>query len=64
MVGGGFREGLYDVAALAAEFQRDRAVGVSDLLSGYERQRLRSAQAHVGRSQAASTQYLERQNWH
>ncbi len=64
MVGGGFREGLYDVAVLAAGFQRDRAVGISDLLSGYERQRLPSVQAHVGRSRAASAQYLERQNWH
>jgi hypothetical protein len=62
MVGGGFRHGLYDVAALAAGFHNGRALTVTDLLSGYEEDRLRSAQAHVERSQAASAQYLERQN--
>jgi 2-polyprenyl-6-methoxyphenol hydroxylase-like FAD-dependent oxidoreductase len=60
MVGGGFRQGLYDVAALAAEFRNSRALPPSDLLSGYERERLPSAQTHVERSQAASAQYLER----
>lgn len=62
MVGGGFRQGLYDVAALAAGFHDGRAFPATDLLSGYEQDRLRSAQAHVERSQAASAQYLERQN--
>lgn len=61
MVGGGFRQGLYDVAALATGFQNGRALRATDLLSGYEQQRLSSAQAHVEHSQAASAQYLERQ---
>jgi len=64
MVGGGFRQGLYDVAALAEGFQSGRSLPVSDLLSAYEQQRLSSAQAHVERSQAASAQYLERRSRH
>jgi 2-polyprenyl-6-methoxyphenol hydroxylase-like FAD-dependent oxidoreductase len=62
MVGGGFRQGLYDVAAFAAGLQKSQALPVADLLSSYERQRLPSAQAHVERSQAASARYLNRQN--
>jgi 2-polyprenyl-6-methoxyphenol hydroxylase-like FAD-dependent oxidoreductase len=61
MVGGGFRHGLYDVAALAASFERG-GFSVTEVLAGYEQQRLHSAQAHVERSQEASAQYLERRD--
>jgi len=62
MVGGGFRQGLYDVAALDAEVRRRPGLALTSVLSPYEQQRLPSAQAHVERSQAASIHYLER--WH
>jgi 2-polyprenyl-6-methoxyphenol hydroxylase-like FAD-dependent oxidoreductase len=59
MVGGGFRQGLYDVAVLVTAF---RGGGVPlDVLSGYEQQRLPAARSHVERSEAASARYLERQ---
>jgi 2-polyprenyl-6-methoxyphenol hydroxylase-like FAD-dependent oxidoreductase len=64
MVGGGFRQGLYDVAALAAGFRRDRRVPVTDVLAHYEQERVASAQAHVARSQAASARFLQRKNLH
>ncbi len=60
MVGGGFRHGLYDVAALSAAFDNDGTLEVPRILDSYEHQRLASAQAHVEQSQAASQQYLER----
>jgi 2-polyprenyl-6-methoxyphenol hydroxylase-like FAD-dependent oxidoreductase len=63
MVGGGFRQGLYDVAALSAEFENGKKLDVARLLERYQRQRLASAQAHVEQSQAASQSYLERRNW-
>jgi 2-polyprenyl-6-methoxyphenol hydroxylase-like FAD-dependent oxidoreductase len=63
MVGGGFRQGLYDVAALAAAFEHDPSTVVTGFLQSYEHQRLALAQAHVERSQAASEQYLERRHW-
>jgi 2-polyprenyl-6-methoxyphenol hydroxylase-like FAD-dependent oxidoreductase len=60
MVGGGFRQGLYDVDALATGLQRNHHISVADLLSGFERDRLVSARIHVEHSQAASAHYLER----
>jgi len=58
MVGGGFREGLYDAAALA------RALGstleTSAMLASYQSARLEPAIQHVLRSQRASRAYLAR----
>ncbi len=62
MVGGGFRQGLYDVDALASSVQPRRPIDWADLTAAYEEGRLLSARAHVERSQAASAQYLERQD--
>jgi 2-polyprenyl-6-methoxyphenol hydroxylase-like FAD-dependent oxidoreductase len=62
MVGGGFRQGLYDVAALAADFERGRRLDAAALLAGYEQQRLAEAQTHVERSQSASVRYLDRRD--
>lgn len=62
MVGGGFRQGLYDVAALAARLRGHGGLPVTDLLSGYQADRLPIAQAHVEQSQAASAYYLERRD--
>jgi 2-polyprenyl-6-methoxyphenol hydroxylase-like FAD-dependent oxidoreductase len=61
MVGGGFRQGLYDIAALAAALDHDPIASTPSLLQSYQRDRLAPAQAHVQRSQAASLEYLERQ---
>jgi 2-polyprenyl-6-methoxyphenol hydroxylase-like FAD-dependent oxidoreductase len=58
MVGGGFRQGLYDTAALSAEFERGGAL--PDVLDRYQWQRLGPAQAHVTRSMTASASYLKR----
>jgi 2-polyprenyl-6-methoxyphenol hydroxylase-like FAD-dependent oxidoreductase len=58
MVGGGFRQGLYDAAALATAFQSHADAALT--LRLYERSRLREAQHHVERSIAASAEYLER----
>jgi 2-polyprenyl-6-methoxyphenol hydroxylase-like FAD-dependent oxidoreductase len=60
MVGGGFREGLYDAAALAAAFESE-GLPLVEALDRYEVQRLGPAQAHVERSEAASAHYLSRQ---
>jgi 2-polyprenyl-6-methoxyphenol hydroxylase-like FAD-dependent oxidoreductase len=49
MVGGGFRQGLFDVGALADASEHQRDVGA--LLEGYETRRLAPARAHVERSQ-------------
>jgi 2-polyprenyl-6-methoxyphenol hydroxylase-like FAD-dependent oxidoreductase len=62
MVGGGFRQGLYDVDALASSVQPGSSVDWADTTAAYEQGRLLSARAHVERSQAASAQYLERQD--
>jgi 2-polyprenyl-6-methoxyphenol hydroxylase-like FAD-dependent oxidoreductase len=62
MVGGGFRQGLYDVDALASRFEPGQGIDWGDLISAYQQDRLPSAQAHVERSQAASAQYLGRQD--
>jgi 2-polyprenyl-6-methoxyphenol hydroxylase-like FAD-dependent oxidoreductase len=58
MVGGGFRQGLYDAAALATAFQSHGDAAAA--LGLYERSRLSEAQHHVERSIAASDEYLER----
>ncbi|HXW34853.1 MAG TPA: FAD-dependent monooxygenase, partial [Acidimicrobiales bacterium] len=60
MVGGGFRQGLYDVAALSTSFGDGRNLEVQDLLEAYERERLSAARAHVEGSQVATQRYLER----
>jgi 2-polyprenyl-6-methoxyphenol hydroxylase-like FAD-dependent oxidoreductase len=62
MVGGGFRQGLYDVDALATGLERNRGASMADLLSGFERERLLPARTHVENSQAASAHYLERRD--
>jgi 2-polyprenyl-6-methoxyphenol hydroxylase-like FAD-dependent oxidoreductase len=59
MVGGGFRQGLYDVRALtqemAAAASPDR---VPDVLARYERARLGAAIRHVAGSEAETAAYL------
>jgi 2-polyprenyl-6-methoxyphenol hydroxylase-like FAD-dependent oxidoreductase len=59
MVGGGFRQGLYDVAALGEAM---REVTSSDHVTGalarYEQSRLGPAVAHVSRSERATAAYL------
>ena len=62
MVGGGFRHGLLDAAALTGDFEHDPDGGVAGVLGRYEHQRLTAAQAHVRRSEAASASYLSRRN--
>jgi 2-polyprenyl-6-methoxyphenol hydroxylase-like FAD-dependent oxidoreductase len=59
MVGGGFRQGLYDVTALSQTMSgitspRD----VTSALAHYQRQRLGPAVAHVSRSERATAAYL------
>jgi 2-polyprenyl-6-methoxyphenol hydroxylase-like FAD-dependent oxidoreductase len=60
MVGGGFRQGLFDAAALAAAFDRAGGLPAADVLERYQEQRLRPAQAHVEHSVAASASYMLR----
>ena len=69
MVGGGFREGLYDVAALArlmAELMAELTVGVSastatpTVLDRYQELRLGPAARHVAVSERATAAYLAR----
>jgi 2-polyprenyl-6-methoxyphenol hydroxylase-like FAD-dependent oxidoreductase len=60
MVGGGFRQGLFDVAALSASIDAGRGLEVTDILAAYEQRRIDAARAHVAQSQAATQQYLER----
>ncbi len=62
MVGGGFRQGLYDVVALAAGLSQGAHVPMADVVLGYEQDRLPPAQAHVERSQMATAHYLEGQD--
>jgi 2-polyprenyl-6-methoxyphenol hydroxylase-like FAD-dependent oxidoreductase len=54
MVGGGFRQGLYDVDALASSLQPGHPIDWAGLMAAYEQDRLLPARAHVERSQAAS----------
>jgi 2-polyprenyl-6-methoxyphenol hydroxylase-like FAD-dependent oxidoreductase len=58
MVGGGFRQGLLDAAALAAALERAGAAGPA--LAGYQQARLGPAAWHVRHSQRASRAYLRR----
>ena len=58
MVGGGFRRGLEDIAALAEVLETEREP--QRVLARYERERLAPAQAEVEESIAASEWYLER----
>jgi 2-polyprenyl-6-methoxyphenol hydroxylase-like FAD-dependent oxidoreductase len=58
MVGGGFRQGLYDAAALAEAFTSQTDPAAALIL--YQNQRLGDARKHVERSIAASANYLER----
>jgi 2-polyprenyl-6-methoxyphenol hydroxylase-like FAD-dependent oxidoreductase len=61
MVGGGFRQGLYDVLALAQALAGAGSPGqVPDALGRYERARLAEAVRHVTRSERATAAYLAR----
>jgi len=60
MVGGGFRQGLFDVAALSASIDAGRERDIADVLVGFEQRRIVAARAHVTQSQAATQHYLER----
>jgi 2-polyprenyl-6-methoxyphenol hydroxylase-like FAD-dependent oxidoreductase len=60
MVGGGFRQGLYDVAALAQVMaELTPSAAVSDALARYEELRLRPAVRHVMVSEQATAAYLD-----
>jgi 2-polyprenyl-6-methoxyphenol hydroxylase-like FAD-dependent oxidoreductase len=56
MVGGGFREGLYDAAALGRTL--GSALEPSSMLADYQSVRLEPGRRHVLRSQRASRAYL------
>ena len=59
MVGGGFREGLYDVMALSETMSGiTSSREVASALDRYQRQRLGPAVAHVARSERATAAYL------
>jgi 2-polyprenyl-6-methoxyphenol hydroxylase-like FAD-dependent oxidoreductase len=59
MVGGGFREGLYDVAALAQLMAEPTdAAGIPDALVRYQEVRLGPAVRHVSVSERATADYL------
>jgi 2-polyprenyl-6-methoxyphenol hydroxylase-like FAD-dependent oxidoreductase len=59
MVGGGFREGLYDVAALAQLMARPAdPAAIPDVLERYQQVRLGPAVRHVTVSERATTAYL------
>jgi 2-polyprenyl-6-methoxyphenol hydroxylase-like FAD-dependent oxidoreductase len=62
MVGGGFRQGLYDTAALVDAFDHGGDRDGPGLLTRYEPRRLFAAQTHVERSQSAGAAYLARQD--
>jgi 2-polyprenyl-6-methoxyphenol hydroxylase-like FAD-dependent oxidoreductase len=64
MVGSGFLHGLYDAAALAKAFPRRGDRDVAEVLAQYEQRRLADAQEFVEWSEAASADYLTRQNRH
>jgi 2-polyprenyl-6-methoxyphenol hydroxylase-like FAD-dependent oxidoreductase len=60
MVGGGFRQGLYDVAALTQVMTATTApTDIPAALRHYQELRLRSAAQHVGVSERATAAYLE-----
>ena len=59
MVGGGFRQGLFDVQALSQTLGAITARGeVMSALTRYQRLRLRPAVAHVSGSERATAAYL------
>jgi 2-polyprenyl-6-methoxyphenol hydroxylase-like FAD-dependent oxidoreductase len=59
MVGGGFREGLYDALALAQALAGPASPGqVPDRLASYQEARLAAAIRHVTRSEQATAAYL------
>jgi 2-polyprenyl-6-methoxyphenol hydroxylase-like FAD-dependent oxidoreductase len=59
MVGGGFRQGLYDVRALAAALvEVTSSEQVAGALDHYQRARLVPARQHVARSEQATAAYL------
>jgi 2-polyprenyl-6-methoxyphenol hydroxylase-like FAD-dependent oxidoreductase len=59
MVGGGFRQGLYDVMALSQTMNGISSPRqVTSALARYQRQRLGPAVAHVSRSERATAAYL------
>jgi 2-polyprenyl-6-methoxyphenol hydroxylase-like FAD-dependent oxidoreductase len=59
MVGGGFREGLYDVRSLTETMTGvTSASEILDALARYQRLRLGHAVAHVSRSERATAAYL------
>jgi 2-polyprenyl-6-methoxyphenol hydroxylase-like FAD-dependent oxidoreductase len=60
MVGGGFRQGLFDVAALSVSIDTGPNLDVADLLQVYEQRRLAAARAHVEQSQLVTQHYLNR----
>jgi 2-polyprenyl-6-methoxyphenol hydroxylase-like FAD-dependent oxidoreductase len=61
MVGGGFRQGLYDVAALAQLMTGPIApAAIPDALGRYQQQRLGPATRHVTVSEQATAAYLAR----
>jgi 2-polyprenyl-6-methoxyphenol hydroxylase-like FAD-dependent oxidoreductase len=61
MVGGGFRQGLYDVRALTQVLAvADSPDAVPDALARYERARLGAAIRHVARSEQETAAYLTR----
>jgi 2-polyprenyl-6-methoxyphenol hydroxylase-like FAD-dependent oxidoreductase len=59
MVGGGFRQGLYDVRALTEEMAAVRSpADVPDALARYQQARLAAGIQHVTRSEQATAAYL------
>jgi 2-polyprenyl-6-methoxyphenol hydroxylase-like FAD-dependent oxidoreductase len=58
MVGGGFRQGLYDVRALTRVMTRLAPGGVPGALARYEQERLGPAARHVAISEQATAAYL------
>jgi len=61
MVGGGFRQGLYDVRDLArALAEADSPAGIPDALARYQDARLAAAIRHVTASEQATAAYLAR----
>jgi 2-polyprenyl-6-methoxyphenol hydroxylase-like FAD-dependent oxidoreductase len=58
MVGGGFRQGLFDVAALSASIEPGPHLEVQELLGAYQQRRLGAARAHVEQSQVVTQRYL------
>jgi 2-polyprenyl-6-methoxyphenol hydroxylase-like FAD-dependent oxidoreductase len=59
MVGGGFRQGLYDVAALAERLSAIASLAeIPHALAGYQARRLAPAAQHVADSERATAAYL------